>query len=243
MYRSLEYSLSGERPDRSRFAINYSESTFQPSPSDLAIDQALEEFAAITLQGGTNSSRRRIDSGSQYTSYRPSNLNPQPLPYATSYAPSKVGSSTVSRQPPLKMIAYPGPGSTVSTRSHRSRQAPIAQYQYAQPSVVASQYTRGLKALSRHSGKSKRSQDPYDEVGPEDSISQVSSSSRRSGMREMQMYEPPESERRGRTRRREDERSTVVGSGRYGGSEYDGQGGGYGVAPAYYETREVTPWD
>lgn len=242
MYSSLSYSLSGERPsDRSRFWISYSEANFRPAPSDLAIDQALEDFAALSLQSTTRPSRRSIAGGSQYTSYRAPNLNPQSTAYLVSYAGSNTSASTVTCQQPLKMIGYPGPGSTVSIRSRRTRQGPIDQYRYAQP-TTGSNYNGESKALTQYSHKGKRSRDPFSEVMPEDSISQVSMSSRRSDFRDIDL-----TERRGRTRRREEERSTVVGrsDGRREGQDADEQcgGQGYGGAPAYYETREVTPWD
>jgi hypothetical protein len=236
MYSSLAYSLSGERPDRSRFAINYSESTFRPAPSDLAIDQALEDFAALSLPKNPRPRRIPVDDG-QYTSYRPLDSNQPPLPYASSYATNKTGTSTVSyqQQQPMKMIEYPRPGSKISTSY--SRRQPVAKYQYADTS--ASQYTSpGPTAPSRHAGKSskRRQESLYSEIGPEDSISQVSNSTRRSNRwagGDEYDSQGRSAWRRGRTRRRESE---------YAGSEYGGQEYG-GAAPVWYETREVTPWD
>jgi hypothetical protein len=249
MYRCIEYTISGERADRSRFAVSYSESTFHPAASDLAIDQALEDFAAMTLRCAARTPRGSMYGGSQHLSYRPSNIMARP---STSYehAGSRAGNSTTSRGPPLKMISYPGPRSTVSTRSRHSLRGAVVPYPYAQPSVISnaagSRHAGGREEmLTQYSGTSKCSKESYDELGPEDSISQVSSSSRRSSRRETPLCALRTSERRGRTRRREHEKMTVVKSGplMYAGPEYAGPGDGYGGARVHYETREVTPWD
>lgn len=91
------------------------------------------------------------------------------------------------------------------------------------------------KHLSAAGGGGGDSWDDYDDVEPEDSISQVSSrmSSRYGDER---VYEP-----RGRTRRRDGStfsRSTVVP----GRGQFSMGGGGNGGGGEFYYTKEVTPW-
>lgn len=91
-------------------------------------------------------------------------------------------------------------------------------------------------ALVRHSKPREQVWDDAMSLGPEDSVSQVSS-------------RVPRGERRGRTRRREDERSTfskgtAVPAEGFGGGGY--AEGLYGVeeqeGEVEYYPRDITPW-
>lgn len=275
MFRSIDLSYSEQLPNRSRYAYNVSASYFTPAEVDVELDKAIENFAAMGLNGIAAITRQ----GGQYPHdpYQHSSAGRiQDAPYQGTYAGSNMADSYYSQnpQPPAmqpKAIDYPrsiAPShidSRISRASSSKHHHPSSSSSYYRKSQHAggggSQYNpyqnlqhvdelNNRKALTRYvgGGKSKKSKSRYgedgvwDDVGPEDSISQVSTrvSSRREGY-----------ERRGRTRRREASmvsRSTVVprGVGGGGGGQQQQQylmgGGGGFVEPEFYYTRDITPW-
>lgn len=171
---------------------------------------------------------------------RPSPIKAIDYPRSMINGPSKIdgyGGSRVSssRHHHSSRKSRHGGSSTAGSQYYQDLQ-PVDEFNNTKAMV---KYATGKKSKS----KSKRKRfdpaagdgawDVYDDVEPEDSISQVSSrmSSRYGG----EGYEPS-----GRTRRRDGSvvsRSTVVpGRGQYS------MGGGGGAGEEFYYTREVTPW-
>ena len=249
MYRSIDCSYTQCGPDRSRFSYSVSASVFEPTSEDIRLEKAIEDFAAMSMgigfgRGGRPAigSRASTFSSGEQRAYPSSNYGRvQDAPYPGSYAGSIAGSTTSRLPHEPKRIGYSrsitapsvmGSSCSTSYRSRQSRQTQDDYPNYAEPGT-----------LVRYSKPRDEVWDDAMSVGPEDSVSQVSSrTARRSDY-------VPRSERRGRTRRREDERSMfsrvtavpVEGYGRGGGRggelyDVDEQG-----EPEYY-TRDITPW-
>ncbi|KAK4507280.1 hypothetical protein PRZ48_001015 [Zasmidium cellare] len=251
MYRSLDLSYAEQRPDHSRYAYNISASYFTPAPSDIELDKAIANFAALGLNGVAGMSGPM----GQYTNsnyledpYRDDGRVNEPL-YPGVYAGSGYGQGSIV---PPKAIDYPRSminapsridGSRVSSSRHHHGHS-SRKSRHGGSSTTSSRYYQPVdetnsKAMVKYAtskaSKSKSKSKHWDDemsVVPEDSISQVSTrlSSRHGGD---EMYEP-----RGRTRRRDGSVTVRGGMGSVGGV-----GGGKGfVEPDVYYTREVTPW-
>lgn len=245
MFRSIDLSYSEQRPDRSRYAYSVSASYFTPAQADVELDKAIEGFAAMGLNGLANITGQ----GGQYpyNNYHSNGGRIQEPPYPGSYAGSMADSYYTQGgiAPPMtpnqmQAIDYPrnaipppssGGSRVSSSRSHHQRRSRHASSSYY--SNFAPVDEQALVKYKRKKSKASGWDEGYDDgdVGPEDSISQVSS----------RMSEV--SERRGRTRRRDGSvvsRSTVVpGRGQY---SMGGGGGGSFVEPEFYYTRDITPW-
>ncbi|EME48977.1 hypothetical protein DOTSEDRAFT_30315 [Dothistroma septosporum NZE10] len=246
MYRTVDFSYTQCGPNRSRIHYNVSASAFQPTHEDIKLEQAIEDFVAISLGGRPSIGSRASTCGGphgaseQRGSPSSSHRRVQEAFYPGTYSGSIAGGadSAMSRCPDQNRIGY-----------SRSLTAPLLMRSSAsQRRGHSRQNGSGYRDLPE-SGALVRYSKPREEalyyamsIGPEDSVSQVSL---RAPSRDDYI---PRRERRGRTRRREDERLTLssIAAVPTSGLSRSGRPDGlYDVEeqrePEYY-TRDITPW-
>lgn len=236
MFQTTSFQRSGYLPDKSHYSYSCSTAFWRPPPEDMRIDQLLEEMASMDLG-------RQLQQPLPYTPIAdsqgpmieildddyddgqyPGMLRDGRTQYAGSA--SSVASSRTARPGGngRRAITYPAPSPS------QVRYAPAPQSTYSRTSRQNRQADEW--AMIRHPS-TQQQQQYYDDVGPSDSISQVSTSSRT-------RYVPHREERRGRTRTRGEQRwapSSVVSKG-YNVAERPAP-----VPGGHFETRLITPHD
>ncbi|KAF2173149.1 hypothetical protein M409DRAFT_17095 [Zasmidium cellare ATCC 36951] len=268
MYRSIDLSYSEQRPDHSRYAYNISASYFTPAPSDIELDKAIANFAALGLNGIggmtgplPNYSRGLDDSYSHSGTGGCAQDPPYQGVYAGSMADSYYGQGSVS---PLKAIDYPRSvinndsyaGSRVSSSRHHpssqksryggsSAAGSIRPYYQTLPPIDDSRalvkYATSKKSKSKSKSKTYQSRaNDYDDDDDDMSVLPEDSISQVSSSERMASRRGDEM--RERARRRDGSavsRSTVVPGRGMGMGAMVGGGGGSGVGGRGFVEPEV----
>ncbi|CAK4034912.1 Hypothetical predicted protein [Lecanosticta acicola] len=254
---SFEYSRSGTLPDQSRYSYTYSASVWRPTPEDLDLGKAIEEFASLgfapppppiatSSHRDGNSSINRHDAKSRIASSGRVQDPILPGSYSGRYstAPSAAAapaasSSSSSRRPDRpaavvapRTIAIAAAAAPPPLPSELERRPPPRRCSRTSPhaSSARAPLMNEDRALVPYGGAREygTTTDDAMTLGPEDSVSQVS---------------------RSRPRRREG--SVVSGQTIRFGGEKKREGGAEpepevyavdGKGDAICLTRDVTPW-
>ena len=241
MFQTTSFQRSGYLPDKSHYSYSCSTAFWRPPPEDMRIDQLLDEMASMDLG-------RQLQQPLPYTPIADSQgpmieildddyddrqyagmLRDGRTQYAGSTS-SVASSSRTARPGGGRAITYPAPSQV--------RYAPAPQSTYTRTSNNNRQTKQADEwAMIRHP-TTQQQQQYYDDVGPSDSISQVSTSSR-------SRYAPHREERRGRTRTRGEHHrwapSSVVSNKGY--NSVAERPAPAPVPSGHFETRLITPYD